>query len=507
MADREVDVVVVGAGVAGAAVALAAHRGGAEVLVLEKQTPERHTPNVRMSGGWVMTFTDAAGGRDYLAGCSGGIVDEALFEPWAERAVHVEKWLEDLGVSLELADPETWGLSRGRGGAPTWAEFPNVAGSSSVRAGQAYTTLPAPFAGAGHQMKATGKVTAGEAIYRGLMHALLKEEIEISWGTAPTTLIQDAGTPGRVRGVDVGGSQILARRGVVLAAGGFGANPEMIRQFLSVPNTKFYGNPGNDGSGIKLAMSAGADLVHMNRMVGRGIAAFTLEDGQEMGFMVILHGGGYVLCDQSGNRYWDEYDLAQQSHAFYYQMEQFDQDRVGYTRSPSYLIFDERRRSAGPITYHDRGASAFGIYDWSMDNRAEIDAGWIASGTTPGAAAEAAGIADGRAVDAAVAAYNDAIAAGTTDPVGRPPETMIPLDQPPYYCLPLYCGGPYTTGGPRRDVLGRVLHVTGEPIPGLFSAGEMGQAVGLLYPTSGASITEAICLGEITGEYLAGTQR
>jgi hypothetical protein len=423
--------------------------------------------------------------------------------------VHLDKWLEDIGISLTLADTETWGLSRGRGAPATWAEHPYVPGASSVRASQASTTLPAPFVGEGHQMRASGVVTAGEAIYRGLMHAMLASDIEISWGTAPSELIQDAGSPGQVRGVYVHGrngegSQILARRGVVLAAGGFGANPHMIRQYLAVPNTKFYGNPGNDGSGIKLAMSAGADLVRMNRMVGRGIMAFTLENGQEVGFMVILHGGGYVLCDQSGNRYWDEFDLAQQSHSFYYQMEQFDQELVGYTRSPSYLIFDERRRLAGPMTYHDRGASAFGIYDWSMDNGIEIAAGWIAKGATPGSAAVAAGMADGSNVDAAVAAYNESIAAGAPDPFGRPAETMIPLNHPPYYCLTLYCGGPYTGGGPRRDALGRVLHVNGQPIPGLFSAGEMGQAVGLLYPTSGASIAEALCLGEITGEFLAG---
>ena len=53
------------------AVALAAKRRGAEVLVLEKQRLERHTPNVRLSGGIVMTLTNAAAGAEYLTACSG----------------------------------------------------------------------------------------------------------------------------------------------------------------------------------------------------------------------------------------------------------------------------------------------------------------------------------------------------------------------------------------------------------------------------------------------------
>jgi hypothetical protein len=74
-------------------------------------------------------------------------------------------------------------------------------------------------------------------------------------------------------------------------------------------------------------------------------------------------------------------------------------------------------------------AVSVGLYDWSQDNQREIDAGWIATGDTPGAAA-----------------------------------------------------------------------IDGAPIAGLFSAGEMGQAVGLMYPASGASLSEALCLGELAGE-------
>jgi predicted oxidoreductase len=76
----------------------------------------------------------------------------------------------------------------------------------------------------------------------------------------------------------------------------------------------------------------------------------------------------------------------------------------------------------------------------------------------------------------------------------------VPIDEGPYYCVKLWPGGPNTTGGPRRDSQGRVISVRGEPIPGLFAAGELGQVSGLLYPADGANLCEAFCYGQIAAE-------
>jgi predicted oxidoreductase len=64
----------------------------------------------------------------------------------------------------------------------------------------------------------------------------------------------------------------------------------------------------------------------------------------------------------------------------------------------------------------------------------------------------------------------------------------------------MYPGGPNTTGGPRRDELARVLDPFGQPIPGLYAAGELGEAIGLLYPSSGCNLSDAICFGQIAAE-------
>jgi succinate dehydrogenase/fumarate reductase flavoprotein subunit len=77
---------------------------------------------------------------------------------------------------------------------------------------------------------------------------------------------------------------------------------------------------------------------------------------------------------------------------------------------------------------------------------------------------------------------------------------LVPLDRPPFYCVPLYPGGSNTTGGPRRNADSQVLHVFGHPVPGLYAAGELGQASGLLYPAEGSNLSEALCFGQIAAE-------
>jgi succinate dehydrogenase/fumarate reductase flavoprotein subunit len=67
--------------------------------------------------------------------------------------------------------------------------------------------------------------------------------------------------------------------------------------------------------------------------------------------------------------------------------------------------------------------------------------------------------------------------------------------------MPLYVGGPHTTGGIERDASGKVLSaLDGSPIPGLYGAGELGQPIGLLYPAAGCSLSDAICSGIVAAE-------
>jgi succinate dehydrogenase/fumarate reductase flavoprotein subunit len=466
----EVDLVVVGFGGAGAAAAIAAHDVGARVVVLEKQAAGAHTPSTRMSGGLVMAMDDAEQGAAYLDACAGGMVPMEVNAAWAARATGVLDWLQKItGTTFSRINA---------------AEHPDLPGAASVgvhQPGRAAFRLD-PSAG------------GGDALFGAVAAAVEQRGIEVRWSSPAARLVTEAG---RVVGVRTGDRVVRARRGVVLTCGGYEFDERIKQDSLRAHPVHFYGNPGNTGDGVRMAQAVGADLWHMNQMIGRAIGHFPI-DGGWLNFLIDINPPGYLIVDRHGHRYADETMQAQLLHGYYYEMLRYDYDRAEYSRIPSYWIFDERRRTAGPLTLTHLGACKVGLYDWSPDNAAEIERGWIGRGATPEEAAAAVGMTDPSALARTVADYNVGCAAGT-DAFGRTATTLVPLTAP-YYCVPLYPGGSNTSGGPRRDAGARVLDPFGAPIPGLFAAGELGQPVGMVYPADGANLSEAFCFGQIAAE-------
>ena len=77
---------------------------------------------------------------------------------------------------------------------------------------------------------------------------------------------------------------------------------------------------------------------------------------------------------------------------------------------------------------------------------------------------------------------------------------MLPLDSPPFYAIKLFPGGPNTQGGPRHNSKAQVVNPFGEPIPGLYAAGECGSIFSMLYPVGGGNLSECIAFGRIAAE-------
>jgi hypothetical protein len=170
-------------------------------------------------------------------------------------------------------------------------------------------------------------------------------------------------------------------------------------------------------------------------------------------------------------------------------------------RIPSYWMFDRRRFGSGPLAA-PVGQALTGAHSWSADNRAELERGWIQQGTSVAEVAERVGLEDPAAAERTVRAHNDGCTRAE-DEFGRPRESLVPLDSPPFYAIPLFPGASNTSGGPRRNERAQVLDPFGEPIPGLYGAGELGQAIAHLYPSPGASLSDALCFGRIEGEAAA----
>lgn len=478
--DREADIVVVGFGGAGAAAAITARRLGASVIVLEKQHAARHTPSTRMSGGLVMGVNEPAAAATYLDDCADGMIPVELSQAWAQRALGLIDWLHSIDPALNL--------SRIGG-----AEHPEVEGSAAIDVYQP--------GGARARLDPNGK--AGPFLFEKIGMATIASGAEIFWETPARRLIR-SDTDQSIIGVEAqtasGTVRIRARHGVILSCGGYLHDEAMKRNYLRAYPMYFYGNPGNSGDGIRMAQEVGADLWHMNQMIGRAVGNFTLEDGTDLSFMIFISPPGYVITDRYGKRFADESSQANLLHGFYYRLIEYDPEKGIYPRNPSYWFFDESRRKAGPLTLPFVGAPAVGLYDWSADNAREIEQGWIFRGNSIAEAAAAAGIDDAASAQASVDAYNACCNSGTADPFGRPAETMVPVSTGPYYCVKLYPGGSNTTGGPRRNQHAQVLNTYGEPIKGLFAAGELGQATGMQYPADGSNLSEGFCFGQIAAE-------
>ena len=477
--DDETDLLVVGYGGAGAAAAITGGDHGADVIVLEKQPAGRHTPSTKLGGGALMAVTDADKAALYLDRCAAGMVPADVSRAWAERAEHVLDWVGS------VCDAE-YQVSIG-------AEHPEFPGAEAV---QSYVSVGHGNALFGHLADAVGR--------RG--------SVRVQFDSPASRLIRDGDE--RVVGVEIAGPggvrRLRARQGVVLTCGGYEYADDMKRNYLKGEPIHFYGNPGNTGDGVRMAQAVGADLWHMNQMIGRGIAHFDMPDGSDLNGLVIIgdlmkpgNPPGYVLTDRQGRRFANEYMQAMSRHDFYYLLLNYDPATGTFPRNPCYWFFDERRMALGSPVATELGPIAHGYYDWSEGSEAEIERGWISRADSIEEAAAAAGVADPAQAAREVRDYNQACQAGS-DPFGRPANSLVPLDSPPYYCMPLYPGGSNTSGGPRRNKHAQVLDVEGTPIAGLYEAGELGEPVGLMYPSNGANISDCLCFGQIAVEHALG---
>jgi succinate dehydrogenase/fumarate reductase flavoprotein subunit len=493
--DDSADLVVVGYGAAGAAAAIRAADEGATVILLEKQPAEWHTPSTRASGGQVTGVSDPDTALGYFDRCAGGMVPLEVSRAWVEKAADVVSWLAS-AVEVEMV--RVAGAEH-----PEWEGADAAAGYGTA---EAY-----PYGDQTHQImsKMTAEERAadpprprgGESLMAHLERAVARRDgIQVLYEHSALRLVQ--GDDGRVVGVQAdtpsGRKSFEGRAAVVLTCGGYEWDDAMKMSYLRAAPMYFYGSPMNTGDGVRMAQAVGADLWHMNCMAGRAIGHFEL-DGMNYNFYINVNPGGYVFADKYGKRFADEHMQATSRHDFYYELINYDAAKAEYPRIPCFWFFDSRRFKNAPIP-GGTGAAGPHKYEWSADNETEIERGWIIRGDDFEDVARRAGVADPAQAAQTIREYNEACRT-KSDPIGRTPDSLIPLDEPPYYCMQLWPGGPNTSGGPRRNEHAQIVDVFGDPIPGLYEAGELGEAVGALYPANGANISDALCFGRLAAEH------
>ena len=358
----------------------------------------------------------------------------------------------------------------------------------------------------------SARLLMGSALVARLLFELRRRRVGIHISTAMTGLRTDE--TGRVCGAVLrrqGNVEAVveARRGVILATGGFGASKRLRERLITVPDAGYnVGAPTLHGDGLILAESAGAAI----DSEGHGSGAFWMpssiltERGAELLFPhLILDRAkpGLIAVGDDGKRFVNEADSY---HDFCQAM-----FRTGLGRErPAWLVFDRsflKSYAAGLIRPGPWGLKRF------------LDAGYLLEARNLEELAAAAGISRSGLVST-VERFNgfapDGVdrdfGKGTTslnrhngDPKTKPNPCMGPIGRAPFYAMPVWPATLATGAGISTDGNARALRADGSPIEGLYAVGnDMSSVMYDTYPGPGTTLGPAIVFAYLAARHAAG---
>ncbi len=484
------DVVVVGAGNAALCAALAAREAGAAVLVLEKAPEHLRGGNTYFTGGGyrfpyrgiddiralIPDLTDEevrgidvgsypqAQFYDDLMRVTEGLADQEMTQTLVSQAFPTVLWMKDRGLR--------WVLLYGR---------------QAYRVGGVLT-----FWG--------GLIAEGIGGGAGISDRLFELAVGAGcsvWYDAKATRLHTHRT-GRVTGLTVrlpDGDRDVEAAAVVLAAGGFEANPEWRTRYLGRDweLARVRGTRYNTGDGIRMALEAGAQPfghwsgchavqwdIASPPFGDRKIGDLFQKHSYPLGLMVNIHGERFV--DEGA-------DFRNYTYAKY------GRDVLAQPQRIAFQLFDAKVMHALRDEYR-------------------------ITAITKATSDSIAGLADGLGIDRdglvrTIREYNAAVQPGEYNPAildGKrtagitPPKSnwALPLDTPPYAGFAVTCGITFTFGGLRVDPhTAQVLDTEDRPLPGLFAAGEL--VGGLFYHNypGGSGLMAGAVYGKLAGEHAA----
>lgn len=554
------DVVVLGAGAAGMAAALFASLRGLSAVVIEKADEVGGTTAVSAGTAWVPgTFhadtVQPADTRDlaerYLRAVVGNRLDERKLDAFLSHGPpaiaelhgrtevrfrarpHHPDYLSDRdGASLRgraleplpfdgkvlgrrlrlirrpLPGLTLWGMMLGADDIRTMLNA-----RRSPRAALSALRLVAREAMDRVRHRRGTRLLMGNALCARLLHSLDRAGVPVWTGAAANGVTMAGGRAAGVTLVRDGRTvSVLARRGVVLATGGFAHSARLQALMLPQPHSTATAMPAEvSGDGIEAAMAHGAVLgdprgngsfwapISVHRRPGRADTVFPhffLDRGKP----------GVLAVDRNGRRFVNE---ATSYDAFVRAMYAAGPDAV-----PCFLIADAQ------------AARAYGLglmLPGFVRRRRLLRDGYLRRAGTPAALAAQLGI-DADNLSATVARFNEAAATGHDpefrrgetaanhvlgDPAHAPNPCLGPLARPPFYAVELSPGMNGTSTGLQTDEHARVLRADGLPIPGLYACGnDMSSLMEGHYPGPGVTIGPALVFASIAvDDMLAATAR
>jgi succinate dehydrogenase/fumarate reductase flavoprotein subunit len=535
--DREVDVVVLGTGGAGLTAAMAAHDFGAgEVLILEKFGMVGGT--TAMSGGnlWVPlnhhmaevgiddSFDDVVTYIDAVA--DDGHLDPETFGAFLEEGPEMVRWFEEktpVRLRTFYGYPDYQPLAPGakeHGGRTldndvfpfvelgSWAKWVNPPKTGWPRRTSMIEDYHSPELPAGElaDREARDCRGQGQALIGSLLKGVLDRGIELRRESRSRRLI----TQGRrVVGVETEENgttlRIRARKGVVIATGGFEWNEKLVASFMRGPMTGPVSVPECEGDGLLMAMDVGASLGNMGK-------SWWLQSSMELA----AHGRGRanylignsertkprsILVNRDGKRFVDE---AANYNAVGPVLHNWDANRHDYVNLPFWIVVDQ--------TYVD-------TYRFFNVGKQGTAPDWAVSADTLEKLGAQAGI-DGAALAATVARFNEFVRNGHDDDFNRGDNTydrmwgdksfegvhrtLGPIDTAPYYAVKMESGVLGTCGGPRANANAQVIDWDDNPILGLYvCSNAMSSPTAGVYGGGGGTLGPGMTFGYIAGKHAA----
>ena len=488
----EADVVVVGAGGAGMTAAIVAADMGCKVVVIESQ-PAVGGNSVKSTGGMNAAktayqdkneFGEAAGVEKTLKAAEAysdnekiQMLAETVREQWTAYQENPEGYFD----STELFELDT--LIGGKG--LNDPDLVDTLVDNTEAAIEYLSTLGidlnnvAAFGGASvkrihRPVNDEGKVVSvGAYVVPRLEKALTeRENITLLLDTTATKILTD--NTGAALGIEAegktGNKVTVSAKAVILATGGFGANLDMVVQYKpELAGFMTTNASGIQGQGILMAQALGAATVDMDQIqihpTVQADTASLITEG--------LRGDGAILVNANGERFIDEVGTRDVVSAA----------EIAQPGSFSWLVVDQKMVDASSVI------------------QGYISRGLMLQGDSYEALAEELGI-PADAFKATMEKWNGFVAEKNDPDFGRT-SFAAPLDTAPFYAVKVTAGIHHTMGGLCIDSGTHVLNADGQPIPGLFAAGEVTGGVHGGNRLGGNAVADFVVFGKIAGEVAA----
>ncbi|MEE4452930.1 FAD-binding protein [Novosphingobium resinovorum] len=536
--DREADVVVLGSGGAAMTAAITAYDFGAkDVVILEKTGMVGGT--TAMSGGmlWVPgnPYQIEAGIEDsdedvvtYLDTLCPGALDPDTLMAFMEQGPEMIRYFADrtpvrFHVFADFPDYQSYVPGAKPDGGRSldneafsferlgkWAGRVNPSKMAYPLRGSLMEAITGSLDEAAlaereaHDYRGLGQALAGS-----LFMAVLDRDIPVEFEKRARKLIKDGGRVIGVVAEDANGRdyRVRARRGVVIATGGFEWNEVLVKTFLRGPLTGPVSVPENEGDGLLMAIEAGAQLGNMQHAYWMQSALEFKPQHREAKPNYMLGSDerarpGAILVNRAGKRFVNE---AANYNALGKTLHAFDAGTHAYANLPYWLIIDQRYRSKYQ-TFNTPPGGPVPSYMMQADTLEEL--------------AQIAGI-DPAGLAATVERFNGMVRKGHDDDFNRgdatydnfymwgdtdfeaPYRTLGAIDQGPYFAVKMEAGALGTAGGPKTNADAQVIDWSGNPIPGLYAAGNaMAAVLGEAYGGAGGTLGPGMTFGFIAGKHL-----